>query len=292
MNSDILIEKDQLYFRIRNLTGIRPARNYRNIESLNKAAHFIKTEFQKYGYKTAEQKFNAQGTEYKNIIARYGSDTAPRFIVGAHYDVAGEQPGADDNASGIAGMLALAELLKKHAPELDFCIEFVAYTLEEPPFFKTEAMGSFIHARSLRQEKIDIMGMACLEMIGYYSDAPQSQFYPISLMNLFYPRKGNFIGVVGNFSSSRLIRHFRHRMALADIGVRSLMAPSIVAGVDFSDHMNYWKFGYSAVMITDTAFYRNPYYHSVNDDIDSLNFIRMGEVIRGIYFSLIELKAR
>jgi Zn-dependent M28 family amino/carboxypeptidase len=290
MDPDILIDKVQLNLIIQTLTGIQPARNYRNIESLNKAADFIKIEFQNYGYSPVEQKFEVKGTEYKNLIARYGPDSGPRFIVGAHYDVAGEQPGADDNASGIAGLLALAWLFRKHAPETGFCIEFVAYTLEEFPFFKTEKMGSFIHARSLNEKgQINILGMACLEMLGYYSDAPGSQFYPISLMNLFYPSTGNFIGVVGNFSSRRLIRHFRHKMELADIDVRSLIAPSIVAGVDFSDHMNYWKFGYPAVMITDTAFYRNPYYHSVTDEIETLDFKKMSEVIKGLYQALIHL---
>jgi Zn-dependent M28 family amino/carboxypeptidase len=292
MKPDILIDTDQLHFSVQSLAGLRPSRNFRNLVSLNKAADFIKAAFHKQGYVPVEQKFSVQGAEYKNIIATYGPDTAPRFIVGAHYDVAGEQPGADDNASGVAGLLAIAGLFREHAPVLEFCIEFVAYTLEEPPFFKTEDMGSFVHARSLMEEKAGVLGMACLEMLGYYSDAPQSQFYPLSLMRFFYPDKGNFIGVVGNFHSSRLVRHFTNQMKLTAVEVKSLKAPSFIVGVDFSDHMNYWKFGYPAIMITDTAFYRNPYYHSVHDEAETLDFGKMAEVIKGVYLALINLKKR
>lgn len=289
---DILIDKNQLYSSVQKLTGLRPPRNYRNIDSLNKAADFIKSEFLKYGYKPVEQKYSVEGVEYNNIIASYGPETAPRFIVGAHYDVAGDQPGSDDNASGIAGLLSLAELFKTHAPKIYFRIDFVAYTLEEPPFFKTKDMGSYIHAKSLHDDKVKVLGMVGLEMIGFYSDARNSQLYPLPFMKLFYPSKGNFIGVVGNFASSGLIEHFRNRMKLTSIDVESLMAPACLIGIDFSDHMNYWKFGYHAIMITDTAFYRNPNYHSKSDTIDTLNFDKMKEVVKGVYRALIYLEAQ
>jgi hypothetical protein len=151
-------------------------------------------------------------------------------------------------------------------------------------------MGSFVHAKSLHDERATVLGMVSLEMIGYYSDAPKSQFYPLPLMRLFYPSQGNFIGVVGNFSSSRLITHFRDTVKLAAIDAESLKAPFFVIGVDFSDHMNYWKFGYPAIMITDTAFYRNPNYHSESDTIDTLNFDKMKEVIKGVYWALVNLE--
>ncbi|MBS1114940.1 MAG: peptidase [Nitrospirae bacterium] len=287
---DIPIDKNQLYSSVEKLTGLNLPRNYGNIVSLNRAADFIKSEFLKYGYKPVEQKYSVDGVEYKNIIATYGPETAPRFIVGAHYDVAGDQPGADDNASGIAGLLSLAELFKEHSPKINFRIDFVAFTLEEPPFFKTKQMGSFIHASSLHDEKANVLGMVSLEMIGYYSDAWNSQLYPVPLMRLFYPSKGNFIGVVGNFASSGLIRHFRNVMKLAAVDVESLKAPSFLIGVDFSDHMNYWKFGYPAIMITDTAFYRNPNYHSESDTVDTLNFDKMKEVVKGLYWALVNLE--
>jgi len=286
---DITIDKNQLHSTVQKLSGLSPARSYENIGSLNKAADFIMDEFQRYGYSPLEQIFRVDGTEYRNIIASYGPETGPRFIVGAHYDVAGEKPGADDNASGVAGLLALADLFKKHSPKIDFRIDFVAYTLEEPPFFRTKNMGSYVHAKSLHDAGVKVEGMVCLEMLGFYSDAPNSQGYPLPLMRLFYPSKGNFIGVVGNFASSDLVRHVRDRMRSADIDVESLKAPSCLIGVDFSDHRNYWKFGYHAIMITDTAFYRNPNYHSASDTIDTLNFDKIKEVVKGIYWALINL---
>jgi hypothetical protein len=291
-NPDIRIDKKILHCAVDKLTSLSPSRNYENIDSLNKAADFIKSEFFKYGYSPVEQKYSVDRVEYKNIIASYGPETAPRYIVGAHYDVAGDQAGADDNASGIAGLLALAELFKIQSPKINFRIDFVAYTLEEPPFFRTKNMGSFIHARSLHDENVNVSGMVSLEMLGFYSDALNSQFYPIPFMKLFYPSTGNFIGVVGNFASSGLIRHFSKTMKLSGIDVESLKAPSWLIGVDFSDHLNYWKFGYPAVMITDTAFYRNPNYHSQSDTIDTLNFDKMTEVIKGVYWALINLGVR
>jgi hypothetical protein len=287
---DISIDNNHLYFSVQQLTGSSRSRNYMNIDSLNTAAHFIKSEFLKYGYKPVEQKYSVSGAEYKNIIASYGPAAAPVFIVGAHYDVAGDQPGADDNASGIAGLLGLAELFKKHSPQINFRIDFVAYTLEEPPFFKTKDMGSFVHAKSLHDDKVDVLGMVSLEMIGFYSDARNSQFYPLPLIRFFYPSTGNFIGVVGNFASFRLNRHFRNAMKLAAIDVEGLTAPSFLVGVDFSDHMNYWRFGYPAIMITDTAFFRNPNYHAESDTIVTLNFDKMREVVKGLYFALINME--
>ena len=289
---EISVDKNQLYSSVEKLTSLSPSRNYENIDSLNKAADFVKGEFLKYGYSPVEQKYSIKDLEYKNILASYGPETAPRFIVGAHYDVAGEQPGADDNASGIAGLLALAELFKKHSPKINFRIDFIAYTLEEPPFFRTKGMGSFVHAKSLHDNKINVLGMVSLEMIGYYSDVPKSQEYPLPLMKFFYPTKADFIGVVGNFASSKLIRHFKNTMKPTAIAVESLKAPAWLIGVDFSDHMNYWKFGYPAIMITDTAFYRNFNYHSVSDTIHTLNFDKIKEVVKGVYWALINLEGR
>ena len=285
----IAVDKDQLYSTVLRLSVLSPARSYINIVSLDKAADFIIGEFQRYGYRPLEQSYKVDGTDYRNIIASYGTEDGPRFIVGAHYDVAGEKPGADDNASGVAGLLALAEVFKKRSPKIAFRIDFVAYTLEEPPFFRTKAMGSYVHAKSLHDAKVKVKGMIGLEMIGFYSDAANSQIYPLPLMRLFYPSKGNFIGVVGNFASSGLVRQVRDRMRYADIDVESLKAPACLIGVDFSDHRNYWKFGYPAVMITDTAFYRNPHYHSASDTIETLNFSKMQEVVRGLYLALINL---
>ncbi len=289
LKPNVIIDTDHLHSVVKSMTDIKPSRNHDNIDSLNKTAELITNRFAEYGYDAVEQVYSANGREYKNIIASYGPEAAPRFIVGAHYDVCYIQPGADDNASGVAGLLELARLFKVHEPDLNYRVDFVAYTLEEPPFFRTEKMGSYVHAKLLHDEKIDILGMVSLEMIGYFTEAPKSQEYPVSLMKLFYPSTGNFIAVVGNYNSSELVSLFKKKLKLTSIGVESLKAPSFLAGVDFSDHMNYWKFEYDAIMITDTAFYRNKNYHEVTDTIETLNFDKMAEVVKGVYWALINM---
>ena len=150
-------------------------------------------------------------------------------------------------------------------------------------------MGSYVHARALHASGVKVMGMASLEMIGYYTDTPKSQDYPLPLMKLFYPSRGNFIGVVGNFSSHRLVRHFKGALASTALPVASLAAPAIIPGVDFSDHLNFWKHGFPAVMVTDTAFYRNPNYHLPSDIPATLDFTKMAQVVKGLYWALINL---
>ncbi len=292
LNPDVFINTSHLHSVVKSMTDLEPSRNYENIDSLNKAADLIKDTFVEYGYDTVEQTYSIDEREYKNIIASFGPESAPRFIVGAHYDVFNSQPGADDNASGVAGLLELSRLFQVYKPDLNYRIDFVAYTLEEPPFFRTEGMGSYVHAKSLHDNKIEILGMGSLEMIGYYTDAPKSQEYPISLMKLSYPSTGNFIAVVGNYKSSELVNHFQESMMLTSINVESLKAPSFLTGVDFSDHMNYWKFEHDAIMITDTSFYRNPNYHEVTDTIETLDFEKMAEVIKGVYWALINMNKK
>jgi len=287
----VAVDQQELYTVVQQLTSVYPPRSFYNVISLDRMADYIHDRFEAHGYRPVEQRFDVDGRSYKNILASYGPEKAPRFVLGAHYDVCGDQPGADDNASAVAGLLAVAGLFKKHAPPLDFRIDLVAYTLEEPPVFRSKHMGSYIHAQSLHKAGAKLLGMACLEMIGYYTETPKSQEYPLPLMKLFYPTQGNFIGVVGNFSSRKLVNHFRDNLALSDLPVESLKAPAILPGVDFSDHLNYWKFGYPAVMITDTAFYRNPHYHEPSDRIETLDFVKMAEVVKGVYWALINLSA-
>lgn len=289
---DVQISTEKMYTDVEFLTGLIPSRSFDNLSSLNKAASYIASRFQESGLDPKYQPFMVDEHEYKNVIASVGPLNADRFIVGAHYDVHGEQSGADDNASGVAGLLALASLLKSHEEHLKIRIDLVAYTLEEPPFFRTDKMGSYIHAKSVAAKNSKIIGMAALEMIGYYTEAPNSQEFPISLMKIFYPSTGNFIGVVSNFSSSGLKNHFKEHMAKTAIQVETMSAPSILTGVDFSDHLNYWKFEFDAIMITDTAFYRNPNYHKPTDTIETLDFQKMKEVVKGVHWSLINLTSK
>lgn len=194
---DMQETKDNLYNHVLALTQIKPPRNYKNISSLNKAADYISKKFTGYSLKVSIQKFEIDGKVYKNIITTYGEPDLPRIVIGAHYDVCGDQAGADDNASGIAGLLELARLVATKKPPLKYRLDFVAYTLEEPPYYATEAMGSFVHAKSLYDNDAEVRLMVAIEMIGYYSNEAGSQKYPNPLLNLIYPGKGNYIAVVG-----------------------------------------------------------------------------------------------
>lgn len=284
------ISTENMRQTVRYLSTMNPPRNYLNTESLANSASFISKEFISFGLTSERQKFEVSGNIYENVIASVGPNEGIRIIIGAHYDVCGNQPGADDNASGIAGLLEIARFAKAHESALPYRIDFVAYTLEEPPFFGTTNMGSYVHAKFLHENNISVRGMICLEMIGFFKDQKKSQRYPLSLMRLFYPDTGDFIGIVSNYGSSALSKQLSRHLEATSMKVETLAAPSFITGVDFSDHRNYWKFGYDAVMITDTAFYRNPNYHEPSDTMETLDFIRMKEVVKGICWSLLNME--
>lgn len=286
----IPVNKNRLYADVDFLTRLTPPRNAFNLVSINKSAAYIHQEFRKIGDRVIYQPFKVGPQEYKNIILTLGPENGERIVVGAHYDVCGDQPGADDNASGVAGLLEIARLVSEQKPELKYRLDFVAFALEEPPYFKTDEMGSAVHAKSLADAKVKLRGMVCLEMIGYYSEQQNSQDYPVAALKAIYPDKGNFISVVGNMGQGALVNHLKKYMqAGSQIGVESLTAPASVPGVDFSDHLNYWRYDYPAVMITNTAFFRNPHYHLPSDTIDTLDFDKMAEVVRGVYWAVVHL---
>jgi Zn-dependent M28 family amino/carboxypeptidase len=247
----------------------------------------VRDEFTAAGARVSEQPFTVQGRTYRNVIASFGPEDGERIVVGAHYDAFGPLPGADDNASGVAGLLELGRLLGAAPPALR--IDLVAYTLEEPPWFKTEHMGSYVHAQGLRKAGVRLRAMISLEMIGCFSDADGSQSYP-PLLGWLYPDRGNFIGVVSNLGSVSLLRRIKAAMASAtDLPVESLAGPSFMMGIDWSDQVNYWNAGYDAVMVTDTAFLRNPYYHTAADTADRLDYARMGKVVQAVHRAVLEL---
>src|SRR3989338_507442 len=256
-------------------------------EALEKAAEYISGQLKSYGYVVEYQEYTAGGKAAKNIIAtKRGLGKENEIVlVGAHYDSC-FNPGADDNASGVAGLLELAKALIEEKTERS--IKFVAFTNEEPPFFKTEEMGSRVYAKAARQRNENIKAVIILEMIGYYSDKPYSQRYP-PLVGLLYPNKANFISVVGNFPSGHLVKKLAAGFKKATgFPIESAVLPGFVPGVDFSDHWSFWKEGYPAIMVTDTAFYRNAHYHQGSDTHEKLNYPSMAEIVTALKKALLD----
>jgi hypothetical protein len=278
------IKRDLLY-----ITETGNNRNYLQTGVLDTVADYIFKELSLVCDTVYYQPFTVNGREYRNVIGSQRRGQTEKIIVGAHYDVAGFQAGADDNASGVAGLLELARLLTgdPSGPAIDF----VAYTLEEPPFFKTEHMGSYVHAKSLHDRGEEIKGMICLDMIGYFDTRRNTQEYPLGFLKLFYGTTADYITVVqkyGNGAFGGQVKRLMKKQGL--IKTRSFTGPAALPGVDFSDHLNYWKFGYSAVMITNTAFYRNANYHKTTDILETLDIHRMSLVVDEVYLTLKELQ--
>lgn len=288
MSAELTLLASRLEAHVRTLAEACSPRDELHPENLNRAAAYIFGQLREAGGEVEDQPFKVNGTVYRNVIARFGPQTRERIVVGAHYDAAGPLPGADDNASGVAGLIELAGLLA--ARPLRSQVELVAYTLEEPPHFASGAMGSAVHVASLKKHGLSVKAMIALEMIGYFTDAPGSQQYPHRLLKLFYPSAGNFIGVVGKLGQGGLVRRIKKAMRRASpLPVEAITAPRSLPGIDLSDHRNYWEAGYPAVMITDTAFYRNLNYHTASDTPETLDYVRMARVVEGLCGAVVEL---
>ncbi|MDI6686810.1 MAG: M28 family peptidase [Desulfobacterales bacterium] len=258
-------------------------RSYNDYEKLCQAAEYISSRFKEYGYNVNEQPFVFQGKTYRNIIGNMPglNEEEEILVLGAHYDTVSGSPGADDNASAVAGLLEVARLVSKSrvAP----AIQFVAFALEEPPAYRTKNMGSYHYAQMLNKGRHKVFGMICLEMIGYFVDRPHSQEFPLPFMEKRFSDKGNFIAAVGNLRSRKFTEMVKEGFKEGtDIPIFSYNALPIVIGIDLSDHWSFYQFGYPAVMITDTAFYRNPYYHTAKDIHDTLDYEKMAKVVYGV----------
>ncbi|HXY55080.1 MAG TPA: M28 family peptidase [Nitrospirota bacterium] len=258
-------------------------RTYLDADRLERCGNAIASEFNSFGLKTSRQPVPISGKTYQNVIAELVGNTSPEkiLVVGAHYDTVRTTPGADDNASGVAGLLALSRALA--GVRMAKTVRFVAFALEEPPFYRTRDMGSYHYARSLKKNREKVEGMICLEMIGFFNDREGSQQYPFPLFRRKFPTKGNYIAMVGNMRSKRFTKTIAAIFKEAvDLPVVTLNAPPIVIGIDFSDHWSFGKFGYTALMVTDTAFYRNPNYHASTDLPETLDYNRMAKVVKGL----------
>jgi hypothetical protein len=283
VSREIIADSNRIKSDLYYLTKECRYRNFMHTDQLDKAADYIKEQFASVSADVQFQTFKVDTTEYKNVICSIGPADAERIIIGAHYDACMDKEGADDNASGVCGMLELARLLKNE--KLTHRIDFVAYANEEPPFFGTKNMGSYVHAKSLYDNKVKVKGMVSIEMIGMYDDAPGSQDYPAFFLKWFYGDKANFITVARKWWNGDFAEFVSDRMKKNQvIPTKSFAGPSWAGGIDLSDHRNYWAFDYSAVMITNTAFYRNKYYHTINDVAEKLNVQKMAMVVDEMYY--------
>jgi Zn-dependent M28 family amino/carboxypeptidase len=281
---EVLIEN--LYKHVEYLSVNIGDRHLWKDHSLNKTADYIESAFASYGYSVWRQTYSCYGRSVSNLITEKTGMDKGTVVIGAHYDTVPGSPGADDNASAVAGLLELARLLKESSNTKPLL--FVAFVNEEPPCFGSYNMGSMVYAKELKEQGISVDVMVSLEMIGYFSPE-RIQAYPLPGMSLFYPKMANYIGVVGNFHSSKYVSFFKKGIRKhSSIDSRSLTAPEFFGGINLSDNYSFWHHGYRAVMITDTSFFRNRNYHQETDTIDTLNFEKMSEVVKGLYFTLLE----
>jgi hypothetical protein len=277
---------DALRRHVEFLAGMNPPRT--GSMPLARAADYVESEFRNGRGRVSRQGFQVDGEIYYNVVAEFGPGEGEKIVVGAHYDSAYGNPGADDNASGVATLIELARLLDGTAFRTR--VELVSFALEEAPYFRSPQMGSAVHARNSAQNGEEVTLMLCLEMVGFFSDDAGSQDYPARALGLFYPDRGDFIAVVGRVRDFFTVRRIKRLISAASsVPVRSLGAPAFVPGIDFSDHLNYWKEGFSAVMITDTAFYRNGNYHTEQDLPDTLDYEGMASVGQGVLHAIREL---
>jgi Zn-dependent M28 family amino/carboxypeptidase len=258
-------------------------RHTRRPVALLSAAKYIADALSASGREIEGHTYEVDGVDVHNIVSEQKghSRTDEIVVIGAHYDTVPGCPGANDNASGVAALLEIARACR--GQQFDRTLRLVAFVNEEPPFFQTEAMGSLLYARRCRAQRSPIVGMCALETIGCYSKAPGSQRYPAAPFSLLYPTTGDFIAFVGNLRSRSWLRQASAAFkASTEFPIQAATVPSVVPGVAWSDHWSFWRVGYPAVMITDTAPYRYSHYHQPSDVPSHLNYESMAQVVSGL----------
>lgn len=264
-------------------------RDHDHPENLDRVAAFVREAFAASGGRVADQSWEVDGRTYRNAIARFGPETGPRIVVGAHYDTVHDHPGADDDASGVAALLEMARHLG--GMRLGTAVELVAYSLEESQLNHPGA-GSMVHAASLRNAGVDVRLMLSLDEIGYFSTAPHSQRYPVSQLSVVYPTRGDYIGVIGRLDRSwpDVGRIKRAIQRTTDLPAVAITVPvRIVPSIDNSDHSSYWSHGYRAVLVNNSAGNRNPNKHSPGDLPSTLDYGRMAKVVTGVLDAILKL---
>jgi hypothetical protein len=289
-----VIHMDELVARlqghVRELTVTLGERSVRIPENLEKTARYIEAFYGSLRLEAERESYRFRDMTVANVVARVDLSVSPSrlYLLGAHYDTVGGTVGADDNASAIAVQLETARQLQalRTTTQSNVAVKLVSFALEEPPAFGTRAMGSRMYARNAKKKGERIDGMICLEMVGYTCSKPGCQDYPFPLMFMDYPKEGTFIGIVGNLSSRGLTRGlynaFRKNEKLPVVKLTVPLGGWLMPAVRLSDHASFWDEGFRAVMVTDSAFYRNPYYHQDADTMDKLDFRFMAELVRSL----------
>lgn len=277
---------DRLHTHVDRLAGLIGPRHLGRPKSFQAAADYAERELGQFGDRPAREGYFVDGHEVANVYIERAGATKPAelVIVGAHYDTVAGTPGADDNASAVAMLIEIARLLRSRP--LQRTIRFVAFACEEPPYFQMDSMGSQVHARACRERGERVQAMICLEMVGYFSDAPGSQRVPDGIphwLHWAFPRRGNFLAAVGNMRSASTVWRFRRGFkAVSPFPLFSIALPELVHEIRLSDNSSFWDQGYPALMITDTSFLRNPHYHRATDTPDTLDYERMARATVGV----------
>ena len=271
------------------LAGTIGERNLWQYPALQLAAEYVEQQLAACGYQTSRQTFDVSRVPVSNIEAVLEGTARPDEIVvlGAHYDTVGGSPGANDNGTGVAAVLELARRFAGRPQSRT--LRFVAFVNEEPPFFQTPQMGSYVFAKAARERGDRVVAMLSLETMGYYSEAKGSQTYPAPLAAM-YPDVGNFIGLVADLGSEPLLLAARQAFEAASaFPVQALAGPADLPGVGWSDHWAFWQHGYPALMVTDTAPFRYPWYHTEHDTPDKIDYPRFAAVVDGLEATTVAL---
>lgn len=288
LSADEVRLREELRADVQTLAGDIGERNTIRYAQLNAAAEFIENSFSKAGLKPRRDTYELNGHACHNIEVEIPGKSPEVVLIGAHYDSVFGAPGANDNGSGVAAVLALARRFAGKAGQRT--LRFAAFVNEEPPYFLSSKMGSYVYAQRCKQRGDRIIAMISLETIGYFSDAPNSQSYPAPGLGAFYPKIGNFIGFVGNVGSRGLLRRtisiFRGQKKIPSQGAA---LPGFIPGVSWSDQWSFWQHGYSAIMITDTAPFRYPHYHLSTDTPDKLDYDRFALVVSAMEAVIVDL---
>jgi Zn-dependent M28 family amino/carboxypeptidase len=285
------VDKQQIEGKLRlhvdRLAGLIGPRHLARPKTIEATIGYIEGQWTEMGYENTRERYDALGDQATNLIVeQQGTNRADEIILlGAHYDTVYSTPGADDNASAVAVLLEVSRLLREHTGKRT--IRYVAFACEEPPYFNVDAMGSQYHARQSRLRGDRIVGMLCLEMVGYYSNADDSQSIPPlipRLLRRFFPRRGDFLAAVGNLASWKLCWQFRRgfKRGAKSMPLFSICLPEKINEIRLSDNSSFWDQGYPALMLTDTSFLRNPNYHQATDTPETLDYVKMTEVSIGV----------